>query len=155
MQPDIRSGNRKWFPVKHKYGFIFKIYHAMKTLVWIVLSGAALWTAPRLCQSANCAGLHQQSFRTAPLGIAEPHGLTRSDTTIAILQISGMDCAGCASMIHKSLSRMAGVYADEVKYPGDQAVVTFDENRIKPPQMIQAIRQLGYTAKLISCRDEK
>ncbi|SFV32802.1 heavy-metal-associated domain-containing protein [Thermoflavifilum thermophilum] len=129
----------------------------MKTfLIPALLSGSLLWAAPRLCQDARCAGSHAWVSQSQSLLAAEFTRAihTSNDTTIAVLQIHGMDCAGCASMIHHTLSKMAGVYADEVKYPGNRALVQFDKARIKPPQMIQAIRQLGYTATLISCTEK-
>jgi len=125
-------------------------------LIPVLLSGSLLWAAPRLCQDARCAGSQVSAFQSAALSPGKPDQVMSPaiDTTIAVLQIHGMDCAGCASMIHHTLSKMAGVYADEVKYPGDRTVIQFDKARIKPPQMIQAIRQLGYTATLISCTEK-
>lgn len=65
------------------------------------------------------------------------------------LKITGMDCAGCAKYLHMALSKTNGVMGDEVKYPGDIAVVKYDPSRITEKDIISVIEKAGYKAVAI------
>jgi copper chaperone CopZ len=63
------------------------------------------------------------------------------------LKITGMTCVGCANHIHKTLSEKKGVVDNEVKYPGDIAIITYRPNEIKIEEIIHLIEKSGYKAK--------
>lgn len=63
------------------------------------------------------------------------------------LKITGMTCAGCANHIHKALSEKKGIVDNEVKYPGDVAIITYRPGEIKLEEIIQAIEKSGYKVK--------
>lgn len=66
------------------------------------------------------------------------------------LRIDGMTCGGCAISARTVLRRLDGVQKAEVSYKNKLAIVTYDERKITPDRMIEALQdKLGYTAKLI------
>ncbi len=55
------------------------------------------------------------------------------------LKVTGMTCSACASKIHNVLKETAGVVDNEVKYPGDVAIIKYDPEKIQPKEIISAI----------------
>ena len=60
-------------------------------------------------------------------------------------RIRGMHCASCASIIEKSLGKVAGVHAIEVNPGTENAKVSFDETKTGPEQLSKVIEPLGYS----------
>ncbi len=60
------------------------------------------------------------------------------------LPVRGMSCAGCASNIQKSLSRLEGVDKANVNFASSLATVIFDPDIVKPDALIASVRQTGY-----------
>ena len=70
------------------------------------------------------------------------------------LKVTGMTCAGCASHVNKVLSETPGVMDNEVKYPGDIAVIKYDPIKIQPEEIIKTIEEkTTFQAQLIT-KDE-
>lgn len=65
------------------------------------------------------------------------------------LKVDGMTCATCSYRVNKALVPLSGVRKAEVSLERGQAVVTYEEGKVTVEQMIEAIEQAGYTAKLI------
>ncbi len=65
--------------------------------------------------------------------------------TKQILQIKGMHCASCASVITKKLSALPNIHSVSVNYGSEKAKVDFDEKKISIEEMNQEIGKLGYT----------
>ncbi|MEK7577260.1 MAG: cation transporter [Patescibacteria group bacterium] len=66
-------------------------------------------------------------------------------TTIT-LKISGMHCTSCAINIDFELEDIDGVQDARTDYARQTSVITFDEQKVKPDQMIAVITKLGYEA---------
>lgn len=66
------------------------------------------------------------------------------------LQVEGMTCGGCTLATRKVLTRLDGVEKAGVTYELSRAVVTFDPRKVSVPQMIAAIKTLGYRATVAS-----
>ncbi|GAC1585891.1 MAG: hypothetical protein NVS3B19_03900 [Ginsengibacter sp.] len=64
------------------------------------------------------------------------------------LKISGMTCASCASHLHTVLSKTDGVISDEVKYPGNIALIKYNSSKVSISQIIKAIEGAGYKAEI-------
>jgi Cu+-exporting ATPase len=60
------------------------------------------------------------------------------------LNISGMHCASCATLIEKSLVKNPGVIKANVTYASEKALVDFDENIITEKVITDVINDLGY-----------
>lgn len=69
--------------------------------------------------------------------------------------ITGMSCAGCASRIERGLSRLDGVESAVVNFATERATITYDSNKIRPADLIQAIRELGYDVMTEEAEDRE
>ncbi len=67
----------------------------------------------------------------------------------ATFAIEGMTCAACSARIEKALSKRDGVLSASVNLALEQASVRFDFTRISNEDVVQAVRDAGYDAKLI------
>jgi len=63
------------------------------------------------------------------------------------IPVSGMTCGNCARTVERKLSSSPGVTSAHVDLAGGTATVEFDVDHTKLPDLIQAIRQLGYTVQ--------
>jgi periplasmic mercuric ion binding protein len=72
------------------------------------------------------------------------------------LKVSGMTCAGCNSNLSQVLSKVDGVIEQDVAYPGDIAVVTYDPKKTSPKDLVATIHeQTSYTAEVKTKSDKK
>ncbi len=62
------------------------------------------------------------------------------------LQISGMHCASCATLLTKALSKVEGVKSASVNYSTANAIVEHDD-QTKIESLIEAIKKKGYDAE--------
>ena len=63
------------------------------------------------------------------------------------LPIEGMTCATCASRIERRLNKLDGVTAT-VNYATEKAAVEFDPAIVRPESLIEAVEEVGYSARL-------
>ncbi|MHB8898463.1 MAG: heavy metal translocating P-type ATPase, partial [Thermoguttaceae bacterium] len=70
-------------------------------------------------------------------------------TEHVLLDVQGMHCASCASVIERALSRLDGVASARVNLVGGQASVEFDPHKIAPEKLVDAVNQGGYRAEVI------
>jgi mercuric transport protein len=87
--------------------------------------------------------------------MAEPttQALPAEATKVATIQVEGMTCGGCAMGVRTALKRLDGVARADVSYEEEKAVVTFDPDKVSTDRMLEAIREFGYTATLVSVED--
>ncbi len=65
------------------------------------------------------------------------------------VKITGMMCGGCASKVYNVLKETDGVVDNEVKYPGDVAIITYDPEKIQPAEIVTTIEdKTDFKAKL-------
>ncbi len=64
------------------------------------------------------------------------------------LRVTGMTCRHCQAKVEKALKGTAGVYTAIVDLRDGEAEVDFDDDRLTTAQLIAAIEQAGYGAKL-------
>jgi len=60
------------------------------------------------------------------------------------LSITGMSCGHCVAAVSKALKAIDGVEVDEVRI--GSASVRFDEAKVTPSQLAQAVTEEGYLA---------
>lgn len=60
------------------------------------------------------------------------------------LHIAGMSCGHCVNAVSQALSAIPGV--KDVSVQMGRAVVSYNENEVKPDAMERAIGDAGYTA---------
>lgn len=66
----------------------------------------------------------------------------------ARLAVTGMHCTNCQAKVEKALKQVAGVYTAVVDWHGGEAEVDFDDDTVTTAQLITAVQQSGYQAKL-------
>jgi len=64
------------------------------------------------------------------------------------LNIVGMHCASCATLINRSLSKSEGVTEANVNYATAKARVVFDDKKLSEEDLIKIIQNRGYDAKV-------
>ena len=62
------------------------------------------------------------------------------------LKIDGMTCSGCVKSVTRVLSELDGVAQAEVSLENAQAVVSFDENKVQPAALVEAVEDAGFDA---------
>lgn len=67
-----------------------------------------------------------------------------NDTARIGLKVKGMSCAACAARVEKGLAGMEGVEAARVNLLAESAAVDYDPAVVKPEDVINKIKQLGY-----------
>jgi copper chaperone CopZ len=79
---------------------------------------------------------------------SQPESATAQEKTEKVtLKITGMTCAGCSNQIHKALTEKDGIVDNEVKYPGNIAIITYKPGKIKLEEILRTIEKSGYKAK--------
>jgi len=64
------------------------------------------------------------------------------------LNITGMHCASCSTLINRSLSKTEGVTEANVNYATAKARVVFDDKKLSEADLIKIIQARGYDAKV-------
>ena len=62
------------------------------------------------------------------------------------LNVSGMHCASCSTLIEKSLKKLDGVKTSNVNFSTANANIEYDESKIDEKDFIKKIKDLGYSA---------
>jgi copper chaperone CopZ len=65
-------------------------------------------------------------------------------TETVTLAVHGMTCGNCARGVQQALTRTPGVVRAAVDHVAARALVEYDPERVKPPELAAAIRDLGY-----------
>ncbi len=60
------------------------------------------------------------------------------------MPVTGMTCSACAANIERALKKLPGVGAAGVNYATNRATVTFDPSVLAVPDIVEAIRDVGY-----------
>ena len=62
------------------------------------------------------------------------------------LEIKGMHCASCATLIQKGLLKKEGVKDANVNYSTARASITFDDSQVSIPDLLKIVEDKGYSA---------
>ncbi|OAF12435.1 ATPase P [Bradyrhizobium centrolobii] len=83
------------------------------------------------------------STEALPLWTEEP--ASRPDRARIRARIGGLHCSLCTSTIEKALGRKVGVDKVAVSLTHEQALVEYDPARADPRELLQTLRDIGYT----------
>ena len=72
----------------------------------------------------------------------------QAETKTAVFDVSGWTCASCASATRIALKKLDGVQDVKTDPDKKEALVTYDDARVAPDRMVQAVAKLGYKATL-------
>ena len=78
-------------------------------------------------------------------------GLLYAESITAVIKIEGMTCPMCTTAIKKRLKKIDGVQNAKVKLNTEIATVT-SEKKVTKIQILQAIKDVGYTGTIISIK---
>ena len=81
-----------------------------------------------------------------------PKGRTAMRLTF---KITGMSCAACSATVERTVRRLEGVRKADVNLLGGSMAAEFDENVIKPEDIVAAVVSAGYGAELPGAKTEK
>lgn len=113
----------------------------------IVTYDAARVTTEQLKKAINGIG-----FKAEAVKILSPEETETmaSETKLATatIQVEGMTCGACATSVRLALTRQEGVASAKVSLEKKQAVVTYDPTKVTRQQLVEAINQTGFKAKL-------
>ena len=70
---------------------------------------------------------------------------TRPDRRKIRARIGGLHCSLCTGTIEKALGRLPGVDKVAVSLTHEQALVEYDPAVARPGQLLQTLRDIGYT----------
>lgn len=63
------------------------------------------------------------------------------------LKIEGMHCTGCSSRLEKVLNNIEGVEKAKVSFEEEEAVITYDNDKVSEKQLIIEIEEAGFKAE--------
>ncbi len=110
---------------------------AAKTMLWLAAAavlGLALF--PKYGGKLAGASAAPAAARIAAVDTSE-------------LNITGMDCEVCATVIQRRLLETPGVAKARVEYPAGHATVQFDPSQITPQKLVKVVNSTGYKASLL------
>lgn len=67
---------------------------------------------------------------------------------IAVIEVSGMTCPLCTTAVKKSLKHTQGVQNAKVLLNTQQATVIFDDSKASKEDLLQAIKNAGYSGQI-------
>lgn len=107
----------------------------------IISATVILFFATQICEcgckvNAQTSNINQES-------------IPQTQTKTVTLKITGMTCGGCSKTIHSSLSKKDGILENEVKFPGDMAIVKYDPAKITEKEIVAIIEKAGYKTEII------
>ncbi|EDM24575.1 heavy-metal-associated domain-containing protein [Caminibacter mediatlanticus] len=76
-------------------------------------------------------------------------------TKEAIIDVKGMTCPLCTTAVKRSLKMTPGVLKAKVILNTHTAYVIFDEKKVSKEKLLQAIKNVGYSGKIIKIKKVK
>ncbi len=76
--------------------------------------------------------------------------MTTAISETCTIPVSGMTCAGCSSRVQRTLEQSPGVSAANVNLMTGSATIEFDPSATSLERLVEAIREIGYSAELPS-----
>jgi P-type Cu+ transporter len=70
------------------------------------------------------------------------------ESAVVVLDLSGMTCSSCALHIEEGLKETPGVKTAAVNFATEQARVEIIEGRVRPDDLIRAVQDAGYEARV-------
>lgn len=74
--------------------------------------------------------------------------LANANLTTVSLQVNGMTCSGCESIIEVAVGRLNGVSSVDVNYSSKEAVISYDPEQTTEHNAIKTIEESGFAVTL-------
>ncbi|XP_067853253.1 copper-transporting ATPase 1-like [Heptranchias perlo] len=90
--------------------------------------------------------------------LPQESGITQRNTEAPVtekcfIQVTGMTCASCVANIERNLKREDGIYSVLVALMAGKAEVRYNPAIIKPPDIAELIKELGFGASVLEDHD--
>ena len=73
---------------------------------------------------------------------------TKAGKTVARdFEISGMFCSSCVGHISSAVGKVPGVKKVEIDYESGRGSITYEEGKVDPAKLVEAIKKAGYKAR--------
>jgi copper chaperone CopZ len=106
----------------------------------------AVWFATFVAAIAIAFPTFDFTNATAAQGMLNQNRQQHSTTVVAVLDIEGMDCKGCAKGLEATLGRIKGVKKAAVEFEQSRAVVEYDPARVTLQHLIASVDETGFKA---------
>lgn len=117
--------------------FVFTLsFSALQACV--VISGKSCCSDP--CEDEACP-MKEAKAKLLKVSTAES-----ADTEELVLNVSGMTCAGCEGRVKGALTACKGVTDAQVSHKDGKAVVQVEKGKANKDVLIEAVKQVGFTA---------
>ena len=74
-------------------------------------------------------------------------GIALAAETTTTFKVTGMYCSACETKIQHALQKTDGVKSATVSLDKGSAIVTYDDAKLKPDQIVKVIEKEGYKAE--------
>ena len=71
------------------------------------------------------------------------------NATTVKFKITGITCSGCSNTIYKALKEVDGVIEHSVEYPGDIAIIQFDDSKTTIEALKIVIEKKNYKVEIV------
>jgi copper ion binding protein len=123
-----------------------------KVLLWIATVVVILFAAFPYYSGPLLAALNRgpNQHKAGAVQVISPHEeqAATSKLATATISVEGMTCGGCVASVRQALLKREGVKSADVSLEKKQAIVKYDPAKVTPEQLVEAINQTGYKAKL-------
>ncbi len=68
-------------------------------------------------------------------------------TTTTTFSVGGMTCQHCKMAVERALQELKGINQVEVKLESGQVTVSYDNNLVQEPHIVEAITEAGYSVQ--------
>ncbi|MBI1921634.1 MAG: heavy-metal-associated domain-containing protein [Geobacter sp.] len=72
--------------------------------------------------------------------------LAHAAPVVTVMKVKGMMCSSCAENVRNVLQKQAGVAEAAVDLKNDMVTITYDNARVTPQQLTEALKKAGYRA---------
>ncbi len=103
-------------------------------------------TRSAFSSQVDSAALLPAELRLYDLPDARKQFDLNAESAEATLSIEGIRCAACVWLIERRLARLPGLQAINLNVATERLYVRWDKSLCKPSDILQALRDLGYTA---------
>ncbi|KAK6743822.1 hypothetical protein RB195_010865 [Necator americanus] len=111
----------------------------------VVVFNPSLWTAAKVAEAIDDMGFESE-VKNEEKGCLQQSGSRRR----VVISIKGMVCHACVNNIQDTISQQPGVYSVVVSLEREEGVIYFDSSVLSDSQVVDAVDDMGFEAKLIS-----
>ncbi|VDN29378.1 unnamed protein product [Cylicostephanus goldi] len=114
----------------------------------VVVFDPSLWTAEEVAESVDDMGF-EAKVKSIPKDVKVPLHANSAQRK-AVVSIKGMVCHACVNNIQDTVSQRPGIHSVVVSLEKEEGVFTYDPTVLTDDQVVEAVDDMGFEAKLVS-----